>query len=77
VAMSLALSPAMNDGKRWEIPQRLYKPIEQGAVVLKSARNIKEAIAFLEYVKSAAGRKILEKYGFTVPRTVAAPTDKP
>jgi molybdate transport system substrate-binding protein len=67
VAMSLAVSPAMHDGKRWEIPAEMHPAIEQGAIVLKGAKNKELARAFLEFVKSAAGRAILTKYGFAFP----------
>jgi molybdate transport system substrate-binding protein len=67
VAMSLAVSPGMKDGQRWEIPAGLYPPIEQGAIVLKSAKNKQQARAFLEFVRSEAGRATLAKYGFTFP----------
>jgi molybdate transport system substrate-binding protein len=67
LAMSLAVSPAMRDGKRWVIPAEMHAPLEQAAIVLKDAKNKDAARAFLEFVKSAAGRPILEKYGFTVP----------
>jgi molybdate transport system substrate-binding protein len=67
VAMSLAVSPAMQDGKRWEIPAEMYPALEQGAMVLKDAKNKEAARAFLEFVKSSAGRAILSKYGFEFP----------
>src|ERR1700674_5619759 len=67
VAMSLAVSPAMRDGKRWEIPEEMHPAIEQGAIVLRGAKNKEAARAFLEFVKSAAGRTILSKYGFEFP----------
>lgn len=67
VALSLALAPGMKEGKMWEIPAEMYSPIEQGAVVLKTAKNKTAALAFLNLVKSAAGRKILDKHGFAVP----------
>src|SRR5712692_5611424 len=67
VAMSLAVSPAMNNGKRWEIPADMHPVIEQGAIVLKDARNSDAARSFLEFVKSATGRAILAKYGFEFP----------
>jgi molybdate transport system substrate-binding protein len=67
VALSLANSPGMKDGKRWEIPAEMHPPIEQGAIVLKGAKNKEAATAFLEFVKSVAGRAILIKYGFTLP----------
>lgn len=67
IALSLAISPGMKEGKIWEIPAETYPPLEQGAVVLKSAKNKNAARAFLEFVGSAAGRKILEKHGFAIP----------
>jgi molybdate transport system substrate-binding protein len=67
VAMSLAVSPGMRDGKRWEIPAEMHPAIEQGAIVLKNAKNKAAGQAFLEFVKSKAGREILEKYGFAFP----------
>ena len=67
IALSLAVSPAMRDGKRWEIPANMHPPIEQAAVILKSAKDKEGARAFLAFVKSSAGRKTLESYGFTLP----------
>lgn len=64
LALSLALSPAMRDGQSFEIPSNLYPPLVQGAVVLKSSTEKAGAIAFLDFVRSAAGREILEEYGF-------------
>src|SRR5260370_24761080 len=69
IALSLAISPGMKEGKIWEIPSETYPMIEQGAVVLKSAKNKNAARAFLEFVSSPAGRKILEKHGFAIPAT--------
>lgn len=67
IAHSLALSPGMKNGKVWEIPADLHPPIEQGAVVLKNAKDKAAALAFLNFVRSPQGRKTLEKRGFTVP----------
>jgi molybdate transport system substrate-binding protein len=67
VAKSLAVSPAMRDGKYWEIPAGMHPALEQGAVILKDAKNKDAARAFLEFVKSAAGRATLTKYGFEIP----------
>ena len=65
VALSLAMSPGMKDGKRWEVPADAYPPIEQGAVVLRSAKDKSAARAFLDFVRSAAGRETLQRYGFS------------
>jgi molybdate transport system substrate-binding protein len=67
VAMSLAVSPGMKDGKSWEVPADMHPAIEQGAIVLKNAKNKAAAGAFLEFVKSAEGVAALAKYGFAVP----------
>jgi len=76
VALSLAISPAMKDGKQWEIPAQQHDPIEQAAIVLKNAKNKEAAVKFLEYVKSESGRKTLERYGFTFPGVATPPTPK-
>jgi molybdate transport system substrate-binding protein len=65
IALSLALSPGMKGGKVWEIPGEMHPPIEQAAVLLKNARNRPAAQAFLSFVKSDAGRKVLEQHGFS------------
>jgi len=72
LALSLASSPRMRDGKRWEIPANMHPPIEQGAIILKNAKDKEGAHAFLAFVKSDAARKILESYGFTLPASVRA-----
>jgi molybdate transport system substrate-binding protein len=72
VAMSLAVSPGMKEGKRWEIPADMHAAIEQTAMLLKASKNKDGARAFLEFVKSEAGRATLSEYGFTIPEAHAA-----
>jgi molybdate transport system substrate-binding protein len=69
VALSLAISPAMKSGNKWEIPQDMYPPINQAVVLLKASKNKDAARKFLEFVKSPAGREILEQFGFKIPAT--------
>jgi len=73
IALSLTVSPGMKDGQRWEIPADFHPPIEQTAVILRSAANKDGARAFLAFIKSAPGRAILSNYGFTLPSVSAAP----
>ena len=68
VALSLALSSPMKSGKRWEISADTYPPIEQAAVVMKSAKNKSAARAFLAFVNSATAQVILANYGFSFPK---------
>ncbi len=67
IAMSLAVSPGMRDGKRWDIPAEMHPALEQGAIVLKDPKNKDAAQTFLEFVKSASSRAIFAKYGFAFP----------
>jgi len=67
IALSLAISPPMKDGRSWQVPAEMHPAIEQAAVVLKSAKNKDTARAFLEFVKSKEGRATLEKFGFVTP----------
>ena len=67
VALSLAISPAMKHGNRWEIPADTYPPIKQAVVLLKASKNKDAARRFLEFVSGSQGREILRRFGFTVP----------
>jgi molybdate transport system substrate-binding protein len=67
LALSLAVSLAMKEGKHWDIPANMHPPIEQAAVILKTARDKEGARAFLAFLKTAEARKVLESYGFNVP----------
>lgn len=67
IALSLVISPAMKDGKQWEIPPDMHPAIEQGVIVLKNAKNRDIASDFLDFIKGAAGRSILAKFGFMLP----------
>jgi molybdate transport system substrate-binding protein len=67
VAMSLAMSPGMKEGRYWAIPAYMHPAIEQGVVLLRGASNKDAARSFLEYVQSTAGRAELEKSGFAIP----------
>lgn len=68
IALALALAPTMKAaGKYYEIPIEAHPPIEQGAVILKQAKNRGAAQAFLDFLKGPEGQKILERYGFRLP----------
>ena len=67
VALSLALSPAMTNGNRWEIPADSYPPIKQAVIVLKASKNKDASRRFLEFVDGPQGREILQRFGFNVP----------
>lgn len=51
-------------GSKWMVPDNLYAPIRQDAVLLKTGENSEAAKAFLAFLKSDAARTILESYGY-------------
>jgi molybdate transport system substrate-binding protein len=71
IALSLAVSPAMKSGQRWDVPVDQYAPLEQAAVILKSSRNKDAACAFLAFVSSGAGQRTLKNFGFSIPNAVS------
>jgi molybdate transport system substrate-binding protein len=73
IALSLVLSPTMKDkGRAWNIPDNLYTPIEQGAVVVRAAANPQAARQFFDYIKMPATAALLERYGFALPAKSSA-----
>ena len=68
LALSLAIAPKMAEaGCYWEVPLDDYPKLEQGGVILKSAKNLESARAFRDFVLSEPGRAILKRYGFILP----------
>ena len=67
VALSLATSAAMKNGEWWVVPPNLHPPIEQTAIILRTAKNKSAARAFLDFVRGPVGRTILQENGFNVP----------
>jgi molybdate transport system substrate-binding protein len=53
-------------GSRWLVPQALYTPIRQDAVLLKKGAGNEAAAAFLAFLKGPEARAIIERYGYGV-----------
>lgn len=51
-------------GSRWAVPQNLYTPIRQDAVLLKKAQASQAALAFLAFLKGPDGKAIVQKFGY-------------
>ncbi len=71
IAKSSLYSPKMaqyKEGVNWaDVDPKLYTPINQGIVILKNAENNREVKAFYDFMLSAKGKKILNKFGYLVP----------
>jgi molybdate transport system substrate-binding protein len=66
LALSLTYADSMKNGENWEVPEDLYPPLEQAAVIIHASSGKSAARAFLDYVKSPEGKTVLAQYGFTL-----------
>lgn len=66
LAMSLTLTPDMK-GSTYEIDTKMYKPVEQAMVLVKSWKTNPEAAKFMKFVLSETCKPIFEKNGYIVP----------
>ncbi len=65
-AKSVVLDPAQAGKGRWaEVQGKLYKPIAQGAVLLKASAANKAAQQFYKFIFSSKARQIFKKYGYS------------
>jgi molybdate transport system substrate-binding protein len=53
-------------GTRWEVPQNLYPPIRQDAVLLKTGADSEASKAFLAFLKGPEARAIIERFGYAL-----------
>ena len=65
----VALSQVINDttGSRWLVPNDLYTPILQDAVLLKQGEQNTFAQGFLSYLKGPEAVGIIKRYGYALP----------
>ena len=64
--VALSQLTGIDSGSRWLVPQGLYKPIRQDAVLLKKGASNEAASAFIDFLKGPEARAIIEKYGYEV-----------
>lgn len=54
-------------GSYWIIPESLYQPIRQDAVILKSAADNKAALTFTRFLASDWAKKMISRHGYKIP----------
>ncbi len=54
----------IEQGSAWIVPQNLYAPIRQDAVILDKGKDKPAAAALLKYLASPAARKVIQSYGY-------------
>jgi molybdate transport system substrate-binding protein len=65
VALSAVLSPrAGTPGSHWDVPQGLYAPIRQDAVLLASGADNPAARAFLDFLRGAEAAAVIDAFGY-------------
>jgi molybdate transport system substrate-binding protein len=64
VALSQLTGP--ETGSRWVVPQELYSPIRQVAVLLKSGASNEAATGFITFLRGPEARAIIQKYGYVL-----------
>lgn len=51
-------------GSRWNVPQEMFSPIRQDAVLLNPGKDNAAATAFMAYLKSDAAKAIAKSFGY-------------
>lgn len=71
ISSSSLHSPKMSqyrEGVNWiAVNPKLYTPIDQGIVILKSGKNSSEVRAFYDFMLSSKAREILQEFGYSTP----------
>lgn len=56
------------EGVNWvDVDSKLYTPINQGIVILKSAKDNEEVKAFYNFILSEKAKNIFKKFGYLIP----------
>ena len=68
----VALSQVIKDGKiaegsGWMVPQDLYAPLYQDAILLKTGENNAAAKALMDYLKTEPAQAVIKAYGYELP----------
>jgi molybdate transport system substrate-binding protein len=64
--VALSQLSGVTAGSRWLVPQTLYSPIRQDAVLLKKGQGNEAAAAFMTFLKGPEAVAIIKKYGYAV-----------
>ena len=64
VALSQVLKDGQIEGSAWVVPQKLYTPIRQDAIVLAKGQGKPAAEALMKYLKSDKAKAVIKSYGY-------------
>lgn len=66
VALSTVIA-GPRPGSHWVVPQDMYTPLKQDAILITRARANPAAQAFLDYLKTPASRDVIQSLGYDLP----------
>src|SRR5579871_418945 len=64
--VALSQLHGVTEGTRWEVPRKLYSPIRQDAVLLKTGADSEASKAFVAFLKGPEARAIIEQFGYAL-----------
>jgi molybdate transport system substrate-binding protein len=64
VALSQVLKDGAIEGSAWIVPQKLYSPIRQDAIILAKGKDKPAATALMKYLKSDRAKAVIKSYGY-------------
>ncbi len=57
----------ITEGSWWVVPPEVHGPVRQSAVMLSSSKNVADAKAFLDFLKSKKVEMIIHNFGYELP----------
>ena len=67
VALSqISIDGRITQGSAWAVPQNLYTPLKQDAVLLPLGKNNAAALALMKYMRTDRAQAIIRAYGYTL-----------
>ena len=67
VALSqISIDGGITQGSAWVVPQNLYTPLKQDAVLLSFGRHNAAAIALMKYIRTERAQTIIRSYGYSL-----------
>jgi molybdate transport system substrate-binding protein len=54
----------LKQGSGWRVPNSMYSPIKQDAILLNSGRDNPAALALMQYLQSNAAKRVIQDFGY-------------
>ncbi|WP_153117644.1 molybdate ABC transporter substrate-binding protein [Rhodocyclus tenuis] len=66
VALSQVIKDGKIEGSAWLVPEKLYSPIRQDAVILEKGKGKAAAEALVKYLKGDKAKAVIKSYGYAL-----------